>query len=280
MIDIEQLSRRVEQIILQHGRRGMDKVYEAMRPGYCGRAARMILDNIGVMLIGTGFPVGCGYESDGPIGALAIYKVLEVLGGRPIIVCAPPLSSILSPSFAVREMQVSELEKSGKFAKEAMTSLSPDLILSIEMPGIASDGRYYNMNKEDISHQTPKFDYFLTQAGCPTICFGDGGNEVGMGNVKEALANIDIIPSITGCDELVIATVSNWGVYGVVAMLCVLTGKDLFSLIDPTSTAEFLVANGCVDGITVRPDVSEDGFPIHVGVSIIAQLRLLVREAS
>lgn len=276
MIEIEQLSRRVEQIILQHGRRGMGRVYEAMRPGYCVRAARMILDNIGVTLIGTGFPVGCGYESDGPIGALAIYKVLEVLGGRPIIVCAPPLSTTLSTAFTTHEIPVSDVDTSKRLAKQALASLKPKLVVSIEMPGQARDGRYYNMHKQDISDTAPKFDYFITEAACPTICFGDGGNEVGMGNIITALSAIDIVPCVTRCDELVIASVSNWGVYGVIAMLSALTKKDLFSIIDPESTAEFLIANGCVDGITVRPDMSEDGFPIHVGMSIIAQLRALV----
>ncbi|RLB40296.1 MAG: DUF4392 domain-containing protein [Deltaproteobacteria bacterium] len=276
MIEIEQLSRRVEQIILQHGRRGMGRVYEAMRPGYCVRAARMILDNIGVTLIGTGFPVGCGYESDGPIGALAIYKVLEVLGGRPIIVCAPPLSTTLSTAFTTYEIPVSDVDTSKRLAKQALASLEPKLVVSIEMPGQARDGRYYNMHKQDISDTAPKFDYFITEAACPTICFGDGGNEVGMGNIITALSAIDIVPCVTRCEELVIASVSNWGVYGVIAMLSALTKKDLLSIIDPESTAEFLIANGCVDGITVRPDMSEDGFPIHVGMSIIAQLRALV----
>ena len=50
------LSREIEEIILQHGNRGMSRLYQIMTPGFCGRAARMILGNRGVVLIGTGFP--------------------------------------------------------------------------------------------------------------------------------------------------------------------------------------------------------------------------------
>ena len=94
-----------------------------------------------------------------------------------------------------------------------------------------------------------------------------------MGNVIKALSKLDIIPSVTTCDELIIASVSNWGVYGVMAALCDLLNRDLFDLIDPETTANYLVANGCVDGVTNRREASEDGFPIEISKSIIQQLR-------
>ena len=105
---------------------------------------------------------------------------------------------------------------------------------------------------------------------------GWDGNEIGMGNVIKALSDFNIIPSVTTCDELVIASVSNWGVYGVIAALSDLLNKDLFEFIDPESTANYLVANGCLDGVTKRREASEDGFPIEFSKSIIQQLRDLV----
>jgi hypothetical protein len=132
------------------------------------------------------------------------------------------------------------------------------------------------MNRQNITEFTAKFDLFFQECQCPCIAFGDGGNEIGMGNVIKALSKLDIIPSVTTCDELIIASVSNWGVYGVMAALCDLLNRDLFELIDPESTANYLVANGCVDGVTNRREASEDGFPIEVSKSIIQQLRDLV----
>ncbi|MFH1243891.1 MAG: glutamate cyclase domain-containing protein [Pseudomonadota bacterium] len=270
------LSNRIEKIILQHGTRGMDRLREHMQPGYCERAAQLILDNKGVVLIGTGFPVSGSFESDGPIGAIALYRVLEHLGYEPMFVCAPPISKILSRDFVTHELPIAAWVESRPFVRQAISELNPSLVVSVERPGVAADGRYYNMRKEDITRFAAKYDLFFESGCCPTVAFGDGGNEIGMGNLYDALAEMDIIFSVTCCDELVIATVSNWGVYGVLAVLSGRLKEDLFDLIDPEATIKYLVANGCLDGVTMRLEHSEDGFPITVGVGIINELRKLV----
>ncbi len=273
---MQSLSEQIEDLILQHDNRGMRQLRVALSPGYCYRAAEIILDNKGVILIGTGFPVSGSFESDGPIGAIALYRVLTELNCKPVLVCAPPISRILARNFRTYELPLVDWDKSKTAVIQALTDLEPRLIVSIERPGVTADGRYYNMRKKDISVLTAKFDLFLQESNCPSIAFGDGGNEIGMGNVRDALAALDIIPAITTCDELVIASVSNWGVYGVIAALCRLINKDLFQLFDPKTIADYLVDNGCVDGVTTRQESSEDGFPISVGLGIIDQLRDLV----
>ncbi len=273
---MDDLSEKIEKIILQHGERGMDRLQKSMKPGYCRRAAKIILNNKGVVVIGTGFPVSGSFESDGPIGAIALYRVLVDLAYEPVFACAPPISKILSNGFLTYELPLAGWNESRPAIRKALKDLDPQLIVSIERPGVAADGRYYNMRKKDITDATAKFDLFLLESNCPSIAFGDGGNEIGMGKVTEALANMDIIPSVTSCDELVIASVSNWGVYGVLAMLCELLDRDLFERVDPESIANYLVANGCVDGVTNRKEATEDGFPIEVSKSIIQQLRGLI----
>ncbi len=270
------LSERIEDIILQHDNRGMRRLHLAMSPGYCYRAARIILNNRGTVLIGTGFPVSGSFESDGPIGAIALYRTLTELDFKPVFVCAPPISKILSRNFMTYELPLADWENSKPAVASGLKDLAPTLVVSIERPGVTADGRYYNMHRDDISDLTAKYDLFLSESGCPSIAFGDGGNEIGMGNVREALAEMDIIPAVTTCDELVIASVSNWGVYGVIAVLSKILDRDLFTLFDPQTIAGYLVDNGCVDGVTTRNESSEDGFPIHVGLDIIEQLRNLV----
>ena len=273
---MKNLSEQIEDIILQHGTRGMDRLQNFLKPGYCRRAAQMILDNKGVVIIGTGFPVSGSFESDGPISAISLYQVLSHLDYEPVFACAPPISKILSKRYTTYELPLASWGESRPVIKKALADLNPGLIISIERPGVAADGRYYNMNRQDITEFTAKFDLFFQESQCPCIAFGDGGNEIGMGNVIQALSKLDIIPSVTTCDELVIASVSNWGVYGVMAVLCALLNRDLFELIDPESTANYLVANGCVDGVTNRKEASEDGFPIEISKSIIQQLRTLI----
>ena len=273
---MKDLSEKIENIILQHGARGMDRLQKILKPGYCRRAAQMILDNKGVVIIGTGFPVSGSFESDGPISAICLYQVLSHLDYEPVFACAPPISKFLSGRYATYELPLVGWDESRPAIKKALEDLQPSLIISIERPGVAADGRYYNMRRQDITEFTAKFDLLFQECRCPRIAFGDGGNEIGMGNVIGALSDFDIIPSVTTCDELVIASVSNWGVYGVMGVLCALLKRDLFELIDPESTANYLMANGCIDGVTKRREASEDGFPMKISNSIIQQLRDLV----
>jgi hypothetical protein len=263
----------IEDIILSHGTRGMDRIRGAVPAGYCGRAANLILHNKGGVLIGTGFPVGGSFETDGPIGAIALYRVLERLGYEPIFGCAPPISQVLAGDFRTLEVPILSWEASVPFVESALADIRPSLIVSIERPGVARDGRYYNMRGKDISDFLAKFDLFFELCDGPTIAVGDGGNEIGMGNIITELAQLPIVPSVTRCDELVIATVSNWGVYGIIAAMSRELRRDLFSLFEPMEIVRHLVDRGAVDGKTGVAECSEDGFPLTVGLTIIERLR-------
>jgi hypothetical protein len=269
------LNNQIEDIILSHGARGMDQVRQAIPARYCTRAARLVLENKGRVLIGTGFPVGGSFETDGPIGAIALYRVLDRLGHEPIFGCAPPISKVLAGDFRTLEVPILSWEATRSIVESALADIRPSVIVSIERPGVARDGRYYNMRGKDISDFLAKFDLFFELCDCPTIAVGDGGNEIGMGNIITELAQLPIVPSVTRCDELVIATVSNWGVYGIIAAMSRELHQDLFSLFDPVEIVRHLVDRGAVDGKTGAAECTEDGFPLTVGLSIIAQLREL-----
>ncbi len=269
-------SRQIENVILRHSRRGMDAISRRLEPGYCGRAAELLRDRRGVVLIGTGFPVNGSFETDGPIGALALARVLEHLGSQPVLVCGPPLAAILKQFGRTVEIPILDSEGTTPWVEQILLRYDPALILSVERPGMADDGRYYNMRGQDITAATMKFDLFFEKADCPTIAFGDGGNEIGMGNLNFLRTMLAITPSKTRCDELVVATVSNWGVYGVIAELSRMLGEDLFRHFNPEQIAANLVSNGSLDGVTFKPIPSEDGFPMDVGQGIIQALRRAV----
>jgi hypothetical protein len=72
---------------------------------------------------------------------------------------------------------------------------------------------------------------------------------------------------------LVIATVSNWGVYGIIAAMSRELHQDLFSLFDPVEIVRHLVDRGAVDGKTGVAECTEDGFALTVGLTIIERLR-------
>ncbi len=266
-------SRDIETIVLDHGTRGMDEARAVLAPGYIGRAASLFLERRGSVLIGTGFPVAGSFETDGPLGAIALYRALERLGSEPVFACAPPISRVLAKLFRTREIPILDWEATRPHAAAALAELRPALVVAIERPGVAADRRYYNMRGRDISDALAKLDLLFDLAACPTIAVGDGGNEIGMGNLGAALNGLPIKPSVTRCTELVVASVSNWGVYGILAAMGRALGADFLEDFDPGREADWLVGHGAVDGATGAAEPTEDGFPLSVGIDIIARLR-------
>lgn len=270
------LSKQIEDLLVARNLRGMKTVQPALSTGYYLRAARILNKCKGHVLIGTGFPVVDTFETDGPVGAIALYKVLEILGATPVIVCGPPVSQALMEDYRVHEIRVGEHQERTLEAFQALYHYNPDAVLSIERPGQANDGGYYNMRGESISERTACFDTFVKNAKCPTIAIGDGGNEIGMGNIQEALKDLDIMASATTVDELLIADVSNWGAYGIIAFLSLWNDRDLLGQIQPLEILMYLSKLGSVDGVTRENELTEDGLPVSEGDGVIAELRSLI----
>ncbi len=270
------LSQAIEDLLVSRNLRGMRDVQPALTPGYYLRAAKWLLESKGTVLIGTGFPVLNSFETDGPVGAIALYQTLERLGAKPVIVCGAPMSTAIAADFRVHDIAVGDLANAEAEAKQVLESLQPELVLSIERAGLSEQGIYCNMRGEDISDRCASFDYFLKHASCPTIAIGDGGNEVGMGNIYDAVKQLDITPSVTPCDELVIADVSNWAAHGLIAMLSYWQQDDLLARVNPQKIVEYIAERGSLDGVTRQPTLTEDGLPLSEGQELIARLRQLV----
>ncbi|MBI3826962.1 MAG: DUF4392 domain-containing protein [Candidatus Rokubacteria bacterium] len=110
-----------------------------------------------------------------------------------------------------------------------------------------------------------------------TIAVGDGGNEIGMGNVRARLVRqggmLAQIASVVRVDHLVVAGTSNWGAYGIVAALERLAGRPL--LHTPALERRMVVAcvaAGAVDGLTLRREPTVDGLPLDVHAGIVGLL--------
>ena len=232
MTELE-LSQAIEAQLVARNPRQMQVARAALTPGYYLRAARFLEDISGTVIIGTGFPVTGTFETDGPVGAIALYDTLEALGAEPILACGPPLCDSLDNDYRVLKLTAPDLESAAQEARRQLETLRPAAIVSIERPGLAADGRYYNMRGEDITERAAFFDPFIDIAHCPTIAIGDGGNEIGMGNIASAIRELDINASVTCCDELLVADVSNWGAYGLIALLAVWSGRDLLAAVSP-----------------------------------------------
>ncbi|RLQ21632.1 DUF4392 domain-containing protein [Seongchinamella sediminis] len=269
------LSTAIEAALVARNLRNMQHARRALTPGYYLRAARMLRDVSGVVIIGTGFPVSGTFETDGPVGAIALYEALEKLGAEPWLACDRPLSSCLQSDYRLLELHARSPGAAETEAAANLARLQPDAVISIERPGLSADGRYYNMRGEDITPHSACFDAYITGARCPTIAIGDGGNEIGMGNIRAAIADLDINAAETGCDVLLVADVSNWGAYGLIALLGLWRQRDLLAEISPLAILEYLSGHGSVDGVTRANTLTEDGLDAAEGQKVIDELRAL-----
>ena len=151
------ISRQIEDLLVAENPRGMQTVQKALLSGYYLRAAELVQKSIrtdsdasnNTVLIGTGFPVDDTFETDGPVGAIALYRAIESMGAKPIIVAGVPLVDRIADDFSVYKISVGKARHLE--AEQALEALKPCLIISIERPGMTADGKYRNMRGEDIS---------------------------------------------------------------------------------------------------------------------------------
>ncbi|MDX5405612.1 MAG: DUF4392 domain-containing protein [Chromatiaceae bacterium] len=276
-VDYLAISQQIEQLLVRQNLRGMATLQPHLRPGYILRAAKLLNQCHGTVLIGTGFPVLDTFETDGPVGAIGLYQLLQKLGAKPVMVCGDPLFSALKSDYQCYQISVNQYNALPEIASAALAELKPQLVVSIERPGFNASKGYANMRGEDISPRCASFDYFLTQAACPTIGIGDGGNEIGMGNLYQQVSALNITPSVTQCDELIVADVSNWAAWALAAMVSVLRNENLLSGADPLAILQYLSAKGSVDGVTRLNTLTEDGLAHTEGEQLIKELELLMK---
>ena len=268
----------VEQALVARNPRGMAAVRSALQPGYLLKAAQL-LNNAGEhILICTGFPVANTFETDGPAGAIALYRLCKTLGKKPLLLAGKPLIDALGDEFESCGLAAFDLEQAALEAETFYRTHQADLLIVIERPGHAEDGRYYNIRRVDISDEVRPFEPYVAQAPCPVIAIGDGGNEIGMGSAGAILHTLNIEPAVSTCDALIVADVSNWGAYGLVAMAQWLVGDAPLATLDPRALLEQLSAAGSVDGVTHENTVTEDGLPSSECESLLSEIRAILSE--
>jgi hypothetical protein len=261
----------------------------------CLRAAKIIVENIEpktAVFIASGFPVipNIKPETDGPIGAVILARTLEMLNVRTFFITddlSKDLHATLAKKAGIKHNNIIciPIENSAamKSCRLALIEYKPSVLVAVERPGVNQNNTYCNMHGDDISSHVGKIDYMFNEAlekNIPTIGVGDGGNEIGMGNIYESVAQVlplgSIIASKTRTTSLVVSAVSNWGIYGIVTALSILKG---FSLIHDSTLEKNLIEtcikSGAVDGISKTSSYSVDGLPSNVHGYIVDILNYL-----
>ena len=248
----------IEDIILQDDIRGMKALRAHMKDGWLDSSAQLLLDHPGKILIVTGFYIlrASEPETDGPPGAVAIGEALKALGNTVAYVTdAPCMTSMraIAGDDEVIEFPITTHNESLKFAHDLLAEHAPSALISIERAGLVGDGTYRNWKGLDFSEHNAKIDHMFEQHPY-SVGIGDGGNEIGMGNMRHVIPDIENLPHdpcTTTTTELIIASVSNWGGYGLVAALSVKSDKNLLPSIEQGDKwVRDIVAVGAVEGMS------------------------------
>jgi hypothetical protein len=271
----------IENIVLSQDQRGISALRPYLPPDFCERAASLILEHPGTVLIATGFyiPAGAAPETDGPPGAVALGRVIAALGSRVMYVTdaysAPVLRGLLRRGEEIIEFPIIDHQASWSHAADLIASLKPTMTIAVERCGLTDEGVYQNMRGLDVSGYHAKIDYLFRIHGC-SVGIGDGGNEIGMGSVAAAIPMVMPIagrPCVTSTTRLVISSVSNWGALGVIAAMSRLRKQNLLPTVpEARELVQQTIALGAVDGTTGKRTESVDGFTLKDNDRVLAEM--------
>ena len=263
-------------------------------------ALARVSDGASVTIL-TGFPefpwIGRGVaETDGPIGAAVLARALiRARRAIPILPCERHFAPVIEA--AIRGIGLTPVPAAGVDVKSLqpgdpvclveatdqpvsasrwLASRAPALVIAIERPGRAATGVYHGMSGRDVSHCLNNFeDIFIAahRAGIWTIGIGDGGNEVGMGALREIVKAQVKAGASCGCGcgggiaaesvsaSVVTAVVANFGATAIAASMALLTGqRDVLASPELELRAlEACAAAGGVDGQHNEAIASADG---------------------
>lgn len=271
------------------------------------------------VLLVTGFPTGptLVQETDGPVGAASLARaVRRGLGAQPTILVED--RGVHTVEAAARAFGLSVEDYAGKArdpgvkawtcpveslpidreaaearAEDLLDELDPAALIAIERAGANDRGEYHKAAGDNITDDVAKAEPLFEAADGVTIGIGDGGNELGMGTIRETVREAVPRAEECGCgcggglaaaletDVVVPATISNWGAHGIVAALSHLLGEEV--LHDGEMEERVLTVNGisgACDGVTGAADGTVDGVSADVHGSFIDLLGSVVGESS
>lgn len=254
-------------------------------------------------------------ETDGPQGAVGLAHGLAIaLGARPVLVTeerhVPPLRAAVH-ACGLNDVPFEQLLRRENAATvvshpvdadadpEASEALfervDPAAVVAVEKTGPNAEGVYHSLlgsaQNEGKAKMAPLFD-LAADRGVLTVGVGDGGNEIGFGRIEDAVREIQPWGDACECpceggvatrvatDHLVVGGTSNWGAYGVQAMVAVLaeTPEAMHSPDAEIRMLEHSVVAGSSDGIHARPVMMVDGTSAATQRGMVAMLNDVVEN--
>ncbi len=269
------MTETIEDVILRYSQRGIPYIRRYVSDNCCEKASQEILSwEKGVVFLTTGFYVAGYAETDGPAGTVVLALALQRLGYQPVILTDQPCQGFFELEMLPTVYVPYDADQ--ETFRELIETYQPKGLISVERCGKNRFLQYTNMRGISISeHTAPIDELFVTYQGIiPSIGVGDGGNEIGMGKIAGAISRkLALEPCVVSTDILVVATVSNWGAYGIVAALSRCVGQKL--LPDFAWIRAYIaktVEIGSVDGVTHEMTCTVDGKSMLTEQEIITAL--------
>jgi hypothetical protein len=276
-----------EDIILQKDIRNISKLKSYLGKNFLTDAANEVITRKGTVLIVTGFYISYANasETDGPAGSIALGRALKNIGFNVIYVTDKWSYSILEgiteSKDRIVEFPIDNHENSKKFASKLIEELNPSLCISIERASLMGDGTYRNWKGEDVSEYNAKIDYLFSDSKF-SIGIGDGGNEIGMGNLNSEIKKVEGLPdnpATTKVNNLIISSCSNWGAYGLIAEISSILNKNLLISVDDAK--ELIIKSvdlGAVEGMSGDSVYAVDGRNLEEDSVCLSQLHDYLRK--
>jgi len=265
-------------------------------------------------------PFGTG-ETDGPLGTASLARILALyMNARPIVLTMAPMIPMMHATLRaaglnyIAPSQMKEVEDYmrgfvgiGPFpvpdadaireAAVLMDTLRPKASISLEVTGANKKGVYHAYGRDYSQHIFKASRLFeeANRRGVLTIGVGDRGNEIGFGDppLHEAARKSHPFGEVCRCacgagsadatmtDVTVVAMVSNWGAYGIEAVLAAMLGNRE-AMHDGKLEARMLHAcslEGGVDGRNQTPDYLVDSLPEIIHVGMIEMMHAILTSA-
>lgn len=247
------------------------------------------------VLLLTGFPVRLADgsfvgETDGPSGTANLAAALLETGAQVSVVTDAPSFELLKAALSFRapaaDLACLPAVGTDSLIRSLLTEMKPTHFISLERPGKALDGHYYNMRGEKIDDMVIDSALFLSEAkkcGAVTISIGDGGNEMGMGAFRREISRFvpcgSQICAEEAADFPLAGGVSNWWGWGIASILSCQAGRSLLpSPQEETKLLRLVVEAGGVDGCTREQAFTVDRLPLNTHLAILEDVLRLTKE--
>ncbi len=251
-------------------------------------------------------------EMDGIVSSMLFARsIVQAFDAKPVIICPEDnLEAVKKCASVVGLHCYEDLDKVAELpismgvipftknksmadeqAEQIISKILPKAVIAIEAPGANERGEYHNAVGVNVTEFEAKTDVLflkLKDRGVLNIAIGDLGNEIGMGTIGEHIKKYVPYTAENQCkcschrgilaaskaDNIITATVSDWGCYGLMAAIAYLKKDlDIFHKGDMEMEVMRVATRSGIVDMTGSLIPAIDGFNTKMNANIVELMR-------